>query len=480
MKVISKIICASICLAVAIGCNSEKAKKEAVIKALNIEKEIAKDIKENITKAYVSSEELFIKDQTISVIDVDKDGLLDAVAFLKIFNSEDNSFVKTIVTYYKNVNEKLVFKHAIAPAYFISPADKGELIKGNVIYTKGIKPNDLGELNEASSLDSKVVISDENLFYRSGETESEEINEEEPVAINDSYKFTSAISGLIYRDKPDGKVLGKFPYGKELHIIEKTGIEKTITDAGNEITGEWVAVEFDKYSKNKVYVFDGFLKEENELDVRELTKRTPAVFEKSRTKGLIVPGTYKIYDEKLKHTSSITVDAISDVYVVEKTKYKRPEFKNQEYCNWANYVEVVLARERLILFGAKIISISKEEKITLEKGKEVYLVLGENYTVEASDKNGLTGCDDFSEVFIKMNNTYSHIYDKNISDMGKQVVKRFYHNEGVSEEITAIKEKDNTIELKVAQSFQEGTGSYTLKIFKGDQWYYQTTDVKRE
>ena len=152
------------CLAVAISCNSEKAKKEAAIKALNIEKEIAKDIKENITKAYVSSEELFIKDQTISVIDVDKDGLLDAVAFLKIFNSEDNSFVKTIITYYKNVNEKLVFKHAIAPAYFISPADKGELIKGNVIYTKGIKPNDLGELNEASSLDSKVVISDENLL----------------------------------------------------------------------------------------------------------------------------------------------------------------------------------------------------------------------------------------------------------------------------------------------------------------------------
>lgn len=76
-------------------------------------------------------------------------------------------------------------------------------------------------------------------------------------APREEIKYITAKSGLIYRDAPNGKSLGKFDFKSKVSIIEHTNTFQKITDGNKTIEGEWVGV---KSNNNKiVYVFNGFL-----------------------------------------------------------------------------------------------------------------------------------------------------------------------------------------------------------------------------
>jgi hypothetical protein len=63
-----------------------------------------------------------------------------------------------------------------------------------------------------------------------------------------------AISGLKFRDKPEGNVLQTIPYGSKVVTLESKNYDYPKTVEG--IKGAWVKVNF---SGNVGYVFDGFL-----------------------------------------------------------------------------------------------------------------------------------------------------------------------------------------------------------------------------
>jgi hypothetical protein len=70
--------------------------------------------------------------------------------------------------------------------------------------------------------------------------------------------YVAAESGLSLRDQPDvsGKMLSKLAYGEAIGILENTGIQLVVLDAGEKISGEWVKVE----TRNHIgYVFNGYL-----------------------------------------------------------------------------------------------------------------------------------------------------------------------------------------------------------------------------
>ncbi|WP_075340589.1 SH3 domain-containing protein [Tenacibaculum agarivorans] len=85
------------------------------------------------------------------------------------------------------------------------------------------------------------------------------------ITLNNRYKVF-AKNGLLIRDQPAsyGNVIGKFDYGTEITILEKTDIEMKYNDKEEEypIEGYWYQTEFiDKESNTKRlgYVFSGFL-----------------------------------------------------------------------------------------------------------------------------------------------------------------------------------------------------------------------------
>ncbi|WP_324023680.1 hypothetical protein QSV08_12550 [Maribacter sp. BPC-D8] len=77
-----------------------------------------------------------------------------------------------------------------------------------------------------------------------------------PTQTTKKYKFIIAESGLNYRDKPKGKVVGKFEWRDKVEYLFSTQQTETITDNSQEVEGTWVAL---KHLKDTVYVFDYYL-----------------------------------------------------------------------------------------------------------------------------------------------------------------------------------------------------------------------------
>ncbi len=82
--------------------------------------------------------------------------------------------------------------------------------------------------------------------------------------------YVTAKKGLIVRDQPSlrGKHLGKFPYGNEITVLERTEKIISIISNGEQLKGEWVKVSpigvpfsLKQNLQEEYYVFSAFLSE---------------------------------------------------------------------------------------------------------------------------------------------------------------------------------------------------------------------------
>lgn len=99
--------------------------------------------------------------------------------------------------------------------------------------------------------------------------------------------YVVATSGLNYREKPRGKVLGKFKALTKVKIVERSGVLDTINKGEYyRIKGEWVGVVSGSNSK-KVYVFNGFLSKIKQNTLFNIYPFHAYHIEKERYKGFI-------------------------------------------------------------------------------------------------------------------------------------------------------------------------------------------------
>ncbi len=85
-----------------------------------------------------------------------------------------------------------------------------------------------------------------------------------PLIINAQKVFyVNAKSGLNFRAKPRGKVLGKFKHKKALEVLGYSDEIDYIKDGENHISGSWARVRNDG---KIVYVYDGFLANKKPVD----------------------------------------------------------------------------------------------------------------------------------------------------------------------------------------------------------------------
>jgi len=465
-------------------------KKETVKKNFNdkasIKKKMIQFIEKEFTPTFLSDQKVTIKNKDYATIDLNENGFLDGVAFVSFLNNSDNSFKETVILYWENKGDELIYKDIQSFDSYIYPEERisNEEVTWNehIVFTYEVKPDSFGRLDLSRAKEGSVDVKDGTLSYGVflKDDTFDETRNGYSIAEHDEYKCVSAESGLIYRDVPNGRVLGKFVYGEELHITGITDMKKTVDDDGEKIKGEWVEVELNTDKAEKVFVFSGYLVERNELSYQIIILNSPTVFESTYEKGVVLPGKHVVYDKELQAISTITLQDITEVTILGKTKNKRPQVNEQEYCRWSNYVSVKYQGKDIILFGNSVLKFSADLSITLDRGEKVLFIQAENYTVESADEMGLTGCDDYSEIFIKSDNNYHHIY--NIENQGEEEVEKkiFIHDDGMSERLSKFKVKNDTIQISMKQSFQEGKGSYTLNVFRKDGWKYIETDKKRE
>ena len=302
-----------------------------------------------------------------------------------------------------------------------------------------------------------------------------------------SGEYVTAKSGLLCREKPNGKVIHKFSYGTEVEIIDRTDIELTINDDGKTITGNWVEVRIENSNKTG-YVFDGFLKPVMYLNSKLIAELTPPSFVKnSNSNGLILKGTHNLYDNKLNIIRQININKISEVTILSVTKFERPKIKVRkqtqenfwnEYCNWANFLKVIYKNEEVIVFGGNILQINRSE-YKLFKGKNISFFFAENFLTKTGTLiHELSGCAYSNNIVIKYDQNYSLIHN---NESKKEDVLTFDDNEYGSEHISSLIINKDTIFSKVEQSFQEGVGEYKLKIFNNNHdWKFIKYDEKRD
>ncbi|QCE43051.1 SH3 domain-containing protein [Psychroserpens sp. NJDZ02] len=290
-----------------------------------------------------------------------------------------------------------------------------------------------------------------------------------------TFLYVTAENGLLIRESPEGEIVGKFIYGEKVEILEVTNTEKTIIDNDKEIKGKWVKV---KFNNDDTYVFDGFLGEP--YDLTNLPKKIigfPVEFIESRGKAVLKPKNYKVFNEKLVKINNLNIEAKTEVEVLRQTKFKREEKTNQDYCDWSNYVEIVYNNHNYILFGENVLLITREENIKLQE-KTIIITFVKNYIQESTDEDGLTFCDghgDFTNIMIKENNVFFVIKDKN-----SNATFGVMNSDGVGESIGNFTVVNNTINAHIEQSFQEGTGSYDVKLFYDNGWKYKESNLLRK
>jgi len=85
----------------------------------------------------------------------------------------------------------------------------------------------------------------------------------EKVFQNTEEKYVIAKSGLNYRTKPKGTIIGNLKYGTKLRILKHTNNFETIEDNNEQIEGEWLKI---KINDKPAYVFDGYLSTKKEFD----------------------------------------------------------------------------------------------------------------------------------------------------------------------------------------------------------------------
>jgi len=76
---------------------------------------------------------------------------------------------------------------------------------------------------------------------------------------------------------------------------------------------------------------------------------------------------------------------------------------------------------------------------------------------------------------IKENNVFFVIKDKN-----SNATFGVMNSDGVGESIGNFTVVNNTINAHIEQSFQEGTGSYDVKLFYDNGWKYKESNLLRK
>ena len=250
----------------------------------------------------------------------------------------------------------------------------------------------------------------------------------------------------------------------------------TITDNGEEVSGEWVGV-LTEMNEKIVYVFDGFLLSYYggiiPASTVKLSTFPNLILDEKEV--LLFPNKAKkitTYNNKFKPKGTLSIDGISYASQLEISELEHASKPNADYCDYAKFVKVVYKNREYIVFGDNVLNIENIEELNYQN-KRIKLIKAVDYSLGSADEDGLTFCaDDFSYLLIQENNTISTIGRDNDNIM------IYAHNDGIFEMEGKYIILNDSIKTEVSQSFQEGTGKYDLSIFYNDGWDYKVSNIK--
>ena len=172
-------------------------------------------------------------------------------------------------------------------------------------------------------------------------------------------KYISAESGLNFRDKPRGKILGKFEYAEKVQVISNTNVFETLNDKGETKEGEWLGL---KHNNNTVYVFGAYLSDDKVADI---------IKEKTNLINILTPSGYRDWkdenDTDILNKKWIELHKKGDNYFLDKAKYKITRHEDQ--CAGGYYSAIETKRKTLLFIDKPNLKLGEVANIKINKDK---------------------------------------------------------------------------------------------------------------
>jgi len=141
-------------------------------------------------------------------------------------------------------------------------------------------------------------------------------------------KFVIAKSGLNYRKKPKGEVMGKFEYSEKLQIIEHSNVFERINDNDEIKKGEWLGV---KVNNDTAYVFSAYLSDEKGDDLTAAPRKGETIEEAKKPQNIqnpieiLLPATYRDWEDSnpadILNESWVELNQKEDKYFIKEANY---------------------------------------------------------------------------------------------------------------------------------------------------------------
>lgn len=190
----------------------------------------------------------------------------------------------------------------------------------------------------------------------------------------------------------------------------------------------------------------------------------PKTFISYERSGVLPPASFIKYNDRLDSIGSLSVKQFESVKILKKTYGKLPLHPEDDYCDYMNFLKVVVDKDTSILSGGNVLEITDFYNRLQLKNDTVNLILAENFLMKSADDDGLTGCADFSYLLIEDDNIFSYVSPQNNSDNLTETTL-LYHNDGIEQKIKDIKAIGDTLILEISEIYQDGRGSRDINVF---------------
>lgn len=157
-----------------------------------------------------------------------------------------------------------------------------------------------------------------------------------------------------------------------------------------------------------------------------------------------------------------------EITAVSNSMYNTDE--STDYCETANYIKIVYKGQAHIVFGAEVYETDTANtfSFTDTEGVAFSIFPASHFQMGASDKDGLTACDEYHVLVIKneATKTFSLIsYPENENmhnqkQLGKAVL---FDDDGSDETIYKVLVSGDTLSLGIKATYQEGGSAFYLK-----------------
>ena len=216
-----------------------------------------------------------------------------------------------------------------------------------------------------------------------------------------------------------------------------------------------------------------------------LNSRVGVSYEKYKKEAFILPRkSLNIFAEDLTTIiKTIQIDIIQPFTLSQKTKTRIPEMEGTELCDWSNFVKGYFKDGKENIVSGKWVyeAFPEQQIVNTFNGDSLMLYVISNFETGPVGEDELTGCGGYNIMIIKNLATDKLSFIK-VTKEQRQFPSQYAlleASDGAGESITTIQTVADTVIVSIAVRYQEGSGTYKLKIVRDDDGYMAfKTDIK--